>query len=448
MIIGITGTGKSTLVNNLLFNGEKKAPEVACKIGNQEPTTPYQNKKDVPNLKLIDTRGIELTKAWSVNNIGDAMRDFIQEQLAKKDINDFVHCIWYCVGTNRFQDEEKILVDNVISSIRSIKIPVIIVLTQAVNDEVVEEMKNYIKKYYNDVIRILAKRIKHGNSFIEPFGLKELVHLTIKKCREGFNGNMKTVMMKNVTNYIKMNLFANNSKIKSRIIRAMMSDTIENDLANKDFDGYINDIYYYNVCYFLNQNTMGNNSNSLIKKSEFNRHKTNFFAFCHNYENQIISKEIIQKFAYQFLEIQAAKEIEKNQPVLMINKRNYNAFVNTTLKYLTDNFGYFAKKYYIYYVITNLSLQLSSNFEQELNMIVESLMVNNDIQDMVAECFNKKFLEFEQNAKRYPPFLRGNNNYDLSYSEPDDGFWMNNISDITKYKIDNTPIDKDEIKFL
>ena len=259
---------------------------------------------------------------------------------------------------------------------------------------------------------------------------------------------MKTVMMKNVTKHIKMNLIENNSKIKSLIIRAMMSDTIDKDLANKDFDGYINDIYYYNVYYFLNQNTMGNNSNSLIKKSDFNRHKTNFFAFCHNYENQIISKETIQKFAYQFLEIQAAKEIEKNQPVLMINKRNYNAFFNTTLKYLTDNFTYFAKKYYIYYVITNLSLQLSSNFEQELNMIVESLMVNNDIQDMVAECFNKKFLEFEQNAKRYPPFLRGNNNYDLSYSEPDDGFWMNNISDITKYKIDNTSIDKDEIKFL
>ena len=37
---------------------------------------------------------------------------------------------------------------------------------------------------------------------------------------------------------------------------------------------------------------------------------------------------------------------------------------------------------------------------------------------------------------------------DLSYSKPDDGFWMNNISDITKYKIDNTSIDKDEIKFL
>lgn len=67
MIIGITGTGKSTLVNNLLFNGEKIAPEIVGKIGNQEPTTSHQNKKDVPYLRLIDTRGIELVKAWSVN---------------------------------------------------------------------------------------------------------------------------------------------------------------------------------------------------------------------------------------------------------------------------------------------------------------------------------------------------------------------------------------------
>ena len=68
---------------------------------------------------------------------------------------------------------------------------------------------------------------------------------------------MKTVMMKNVTKHIKMNLFANNSKIKSRIIRAMMQDTIDKDLANKDFDGYINHIYYYNVCYFFKSKYYG-----------------------------------------------------------------------------------------------------------------------------------------------------------------------------------------------
>lgn len=73
MIIGITGTGKSTLVNNLLFDGEIHALEVVGKIGTLEPTTPYQNKKDVPYLRLIDTRGIELADAWSVNIILDNM---------------------------------------------------------------------------------------------------------------------------------------------------------------------------------------------------------------------------------------------------------------------------------------------------------------------------------------------------------------------------------------
>jgi len=72
------------IVYNLLFNGEIHVPEIVGKIGNQEPTNPYQNKKDVQYLKLLDTREIELAKALSVNNIGNRIHDFIQEQLSKK----------------------------------------------------------------------------------------------------------------------------------------------------------------------------------------------------------------------------------------------------------------------------------------------------------------------------------------------------------------------------
>ena len=84
-------------------------------------------------------------------------------------------------------------------------------------------------------------------------------------------------------------------------------------------------------------------------------HKIHFFEFSQQYLNQLISKEI-QKFAYIFSDIQTKKVIEKGSPTSMANKRTYNDFCNTTRKFLMDNFDYFAKKYYIYYIIENISM--------------------------------------------------------------------------------------------
>ena len=52
----------------------------------------------------------------------------------------------------------------------------------------------------------------------------------------------------------------------------MMAYTFDNDLANQNFEGYINDIYYYNICYFLDKNKMEKASSKLIENSDFNMH--------------------------------------------------------------------------------------------------------------------------------------------------------------------------------
>ena len=90
----------------------------------------------------------------------------------------------------------------------------------------------------------------------ERSGLDTLVDLIVKKCKENFNGDLKKVMMKYLTQHVRKNLFADNSKIRAKIIRTMKRDTDDNDLANKIFDKYVNGIYNYNVCYFLGSNEM------------------------------------------------------------------------------------------------------------------------------------------------------------------------------------------------
>ena len=410
MIIGQTGTGKSTLVNSLLkLKGSERAETGLTDIVTQR-TQAYKSNK-VPYIQLVDTRGIELNQAFDVDKVGMEARSFINQQIKANNVNDFVHCIWYCISSNRFQGVEIDLVNNLINTVASSKIPLIIVMTQADNQEKIEGMKKKIrKKNFENVIAVLAEKIKVPSGMIIPaYGLDKLTKLTVKKCKGAFDGDMKQVMIKNLKERIKKTLFSDNAKIKEDIILKMMLDTYKKDLANKNFDDYIHDIYYYHVCYFLNKNYMSKESVTQIKNSEFNRHKNNFFSFCQQYVNKLIQNEL-PYFSNKFLDIQATKEKEKGRPVDMVNKRNFNDFINSTGNFLITNFNSFSSKFYINFVMTRIIAKLSTNFEQELNLIVENLILKNDIQNIIDECFYKKFSDYEERVYNNISKKQNNNN--------------------------------------
>lgn len=133
-------------------------------------------------------------------------------------------------------------------------------------------------------------------------------------------------------------------------------------------------------------------------------HKNNFLSYCQQYGKKLIANES-PYFSNIFLDLQATKEIEKSRPLDMVNKRNYKGFMNTTEKFLIENFNYFSSKYYIYYIITKISENLSANFEQELNLIVRNLMKTYEIQEKIGDCFRTKFDDFTENIKNYHPFI-------------------------------------------
>ena len=410
MIIGQTGTGKSTLVNSLLkLKGEERAETGLTDIVTQR-TQAYKSNR-VPYIQLVDTRGIELNQAFDVDKVGIEARSFINQQIKANNVNDFVHCIWYCISSNRFQGVEIDLVNNLINTVESSKIPLIIVMTQADNQEKIEGMKKNIRlKNFENVIAVLAEEIKVPSGMTIPaYGLDKLTKLTVKKCKRAFDADMKQVMIKNLKERIKKTLFSDNAKIKENIILKMMLDTYKKDLANQKFDDYIHDIYYYHVCYFLNKNYMSKESVTQIKNSEFNRHKNNFFSFCQQYVNKLIQNEL-PYFSNKFLDIQATKEKENGRPVDMVNKRNFNDFINSTGNFLITNFNSFSSKFYINFVMTRIIAKLSTNFEQELNLIVENLILKNDIQNIIDECFYKKFSDYEERVYNNISKKQNNNN--------------------------------------
>ena len=120
---------------------------------------------------VIDTRGIELSDAFNADNVGINASLFIQKQLEQNNINNFVHCIWYCISSGRFQGKEIELVNNLIHS----KIPLIIVMTQSDNIKKVKNMKNKIKeKGFDGIIDVLAEGIQSNEVYIKCNTLYEL----------------------------------------------------------------------------------------------------------------------------------------------------------------------------------------------------------------------------------------------------------------------------------
>ena len=259
-----------------------------------------------------------------------------------------------------------------------------------------------------------------NGTYLDSFGLDRLLQRTLKRCKKALLGDMRKIMINQTTSHIKDKLKNNNKRKKESIIKIMKSDAVDDDLANKNIEDFLCRIYRYNISKYLDVNDMGNATYSLIRNSQFKEHRINFFANCQKYENSII-ESVLPSYAFKFLDNQATKEKEYKIAVEYINKRNYLDFMNTTKKFLEDNFNYFSSKYYIYYIINTIFEQISTNFENELNNILTNLMYSNEIQKQITQIFMVKFNEFEKRV--FLPYCQNtiNNplyNYDDEISEP------------------------------
>ena len=186
MLVGKSGVGKSTLINEVLkLEGNEKA-----QIGTgQFVTVKYQeySSDSLEFLKLIDTRGIELNKNYGADEVKKEASRFIEERKETNDPNKFVQCIWYCITGNRFEEVEQNLLTSLRTTYGESKIPIILIYTQATDKTAIDEMKEYIKKINIEVnfIEVLAKRkeLVQNQGALEPFGIDELIKETLKKCK-------------------------------------------------------------------------------------------------------------------------------------------------------------------------------------------------------------------------------------------------------------------------
>lgn len=181
MVAGITGTGKSTLLN-AVFSSELAA------TGSGRPVTDQISEYDSPNIPIHiwDTVGLELDSEKTKQSINE-IRNIIANKSVSDDQFDRIHAIWYCInsGSNRYQGAELEFIKN----LHSIGVPFIIVLTQCIGDD--DEIKAFEDKIKTinasmgmgdiEIVQVLAMDKKTKKYTIEAFGLDVLVDTTIKK---------------------------------------------------------------------------------------------------------------------------------------------------------------------------------------------------------------------------------------------------------------------------
>ena len=413
LLIGKSGVGKSTLINNLLQLTEEQMAKTG--VGNFQTVDIKEYKSDfVPFLRLVDTRGIEINKDFGINEIQKEAENYIKKQYNTNNINNFVQCIWYCITGNRFEDIEIELLINLRKTYYNNKIPIIIVYTQASDDEMIEQMNTYIKSKNLDIkfINILAQRKKFHGKYVEAFGLKELIRETLNRCKQALKGEndneigteMGTIITQKIGDFIYSKILKKNKINTNNSYVNIVTQFISNYNNVKSEDEFLYFIIYtFGICInnFLNIKHMKEKTfNALKNLAIIQKNSYDFIQFYNKYINKLI-EPVIKSFAIDFLDYQVEIQKQKNKEIKLENKKTIKEFSEIITNFLNDNFNYLAQVYYIFNIIPSYCPNLSKSFEKHLNELTKKLINNSRVKERINECFINKFRNFQRRVNKF-----------------------------------------------
>lgn len=171
LLVGKTGVGKSTLVNNIFR-------EKLATTGIGKPITKHLRRisKEGMPIVIYDTRGLELSETVQSEVRKEIFQTLQDNQ--KKGPKEAIHVVYYCINANssRIEESEIAFINEL-----SLQVPVIVVLTQSIGQPA-EAFKKYIEELNLNVVgvkTVMAEPFEISEELIIPQkGLKELITST------------------------------------------------------------------------------------------------------------------------------------------------------------------------------------------------------------------------------------------------------------------------------
>ena len=426
LILGRAGIGKTTLINSILeFEGtpnELLTGEGTSKTMG-EPKG-YTSEK-VKGLRLWDSQGIDKEK-YDIPKVVEDVKKLINEASINNDPDKFIHCIWYCVSGYRFEKAESESISELMSIYDDDTLPIIIIYTEAYDEETAENVCNEVKKVLEsktdknkikeiNIIPIVAKKkeIKVGNDYIivEKFGIKSLMDISVKKiilavnsaCFFSFKNKLKKDYEKKIEN--KRNAIINDNNIK---VDSFSSVSKISDIALSNAP-----IIQNSIIPKLLEGNLSKSSKSKVKKliqnfqkfieEECVKNLPHFFSVCFSeslmeYKNENVEK----KEENDEDDINVKEQINKYTINYLLNKKEEKG--NLKMKNIKEGGGQQdpiyqrIQKAYLNHIIKIVSKYIDNKITEEISkLMIETFneIINNYdeiIQNKVKESMNQQSL--------------------------------------------------------
>ena len=352
-------------------------------------------------MRIADSRGIE-TIGYRIEQLSESINKFINVNLHSGNPDQFVHCIWYCLKDTRFEDIEEETLEELSKIYKSNSIPIIIVYTQAINDEYAENMEKIIKeKGKYDFIPILAKKVVSRRNVIEPFGINELKEISVKRAREAvkisYYENYIIQTSKETKNQLKEINAQLDSFIKDKVKTKldMMSEgksdkEICDDLKNLLFNLISHNIYNETRSYISinSENLIIDFSKNIINDELKKSFKTKFDEYIKQ-KTDDICKEIKEGEYSQISSFNLNDNDIKNiingligENKLLYEKLYQRAWILYIKNYIENICNYFVK-------------ELKDNSEK----IYNEILIHEDFKNCIKNLVQKRFDEIEEQLK-------------------------------------------------
>ena len=213
LLVGRHKIGKKKLIKYML-DSKDKDPKIYT--DEKKNFKIYKSQKE-QYFQLIKYKGIGYEYNNDPEDITQKTVEYINQKKKEGNYNNFVHCIWYCICRERFEDVEI----NYLKKLKKVyPNECMTIIFVYLNGKINQGMKKIIEEdlgfdIKNDVVEVIPKPIKKTNNKItEARGNDVLKKLTINKINEALKGDMQILMLENFEKEIKKAIENKNTEIK------------------------------------------------------------------------------------------------------------------------------------------------------------------------------------------------------------------------------------------